>query len=219
VVGFVEDHDFRIGDQRHRRHQPLQLATGNLMGIAAADRLGARDRKRTKQPDGLRHGLRLAGGPVNQCAFDHLRHDHARGVEGGGCALRDVGDAAAAQGGERLCVELRHLGSTNPDRSAGNPAAVAGIPHHGEGNGGLARTGLADQAHHFAALHSEADALDDLALRAVAGRSGNAQIADIDQGFHHIVPSRRPNSPSIVRFTAIVRLAMASAGIITAGAP
>ena len=61
--------------------------------------------------------------------------------------------------------------------------------------------------------------LDDLALRAVAGRSGNTQIADIDQGFHHVVPSRRPNSPSIVRFTAIVRLAMASAGMITAGAP
>ncbi len=40
--GLVEDHQLGVGDQRHRRHQPLQLAAGDLVRVALADGLGLR---------------------------------------------------------------------------------------------------------------------------------------------------------------------------------
>ena len=49
----VEDQDVGLGDHRHRRHHPLQLAAGDLMGIARADRLGARQIELPEKVDRL----------------------------------------------------------------------------------------------------------------------------------------------------------------------
>jgi hypothetical protein len=101
----VEDHDVRIGDQCHR-HQPLKLTAGNLMRVACPDCSRIGDCERAEQLDRLCRGLRLARGSMNQRTFDHLRHDHPRGVERGGRALRYIGDAAPTQGSETLASSL-----------------------------------------------------------------------------------------------------------------
>ena len=55
---FVKDEDVGLGDHRHRRHHPLQLAAGNLMGIARADRLRARQIELLEETDRFRPRLR-----------------------------------------------------------------------------------------------------------------------------------------------------------------
>ena len=58
--GLVEDHDLGVGDQRHRRHQPLQLAAGDLVRVAAADGLRIGQRQFAEQRDRLQLGLARA---------------------------------------------------------------------------------------------------------------------------------------------------------------
>ena len=55
--GLVEDHDLGVGDQRHRRHQPLQLAARDLVRVALADGLRIRQRQLAEQRDRLQLGL------------------------------------------------------------------------------------------------------------------------------------------------------------------
>ena len=94
----VEDHDLGVGDQRHRRHQPLQLPARDLVRVALADGLRVRQRQLAEQRDRLQLGFaRAAAVPWMTRRLDHLVHDRARRVERGRRALRDVGDGAAAQ--------------------------------------------------------------------------------------------------------------------------
>jgi hypothetical protein len=53
VVGSSRITSVRVGDQRHRRHQPLQLAAGDLVRIALADGLRFRQRQLAEQRDRL----------------------------------------------------------------------------------------------------------------------------------------------------------------------
>ena len=54
---FVEQDQFRLGNQRHRRHHPLQLAAGDLVGIARSDGFWRWQSQRVEQ----RNGPRLCG--------------------------------------------------------------------------------------------------------------------------------------------------------------
>ena len=47
----VEDEDVGLGDHRHRRHHALELSAGNLMRIARAERLRARQIELPEQAD------------------------------------------------------------------------------------------------------------------------------------------------------------------------
>ena len=79
----VEDHELGVGDQRHRRHQPLQLAAGDLVRIAlrrwSPDRAApARGTAATAFASASARGIR----PWMHGRLDHLVHDRARRIEG-----------------------------------------------------------------------------------------------------------------------------------------
>jgi hypothetical protein len=176
----VHDHQVRIGDQGHGRHQALQLAARHLVRVARADRLRRRQGQRAEQ----RHRLGLGGLArhhlVDQRALDDLVHQPQRRVERGGGALRDVGDRAAAQIGQLAFAHRQHLVAGHAHRAAGQAAAGAGIAHQRQGDGGLARTGLADQGQHFAFLNRKIGAMNDRHILAhvVAGRDPQAGYFD-----------------------------------------
>lgn len=80
----VEDDELRVADQRHGRRKPLQLAAGDLVRIAGANRFGLRQRQRPEKLDGTE--ARLVGGhkPMNSGDLDYLVHDRGGRVECGG---------------------------------------------------------------------------------------------------------------------------------------
>src|SRR2546428_6211629 len=94
---------------------------------------------------------------------------------------------------------------------------MARVAHQRERGGGLARARFADERQHLAGADREAQLVDQH-LRAGA----DAQFVDDDWCAHQRAPrsrARRPGRLSMTRLTAIVRLAIASAGAITDGPP
>jgi hypothetical protein len=98
----IENHQFGIRNKRHRRQQSLQLAARYLVRIALADPLRIRQRQRAEQFDRFCLGSRLAHGPMNQRAFDHLIENRTRRVERRRCTLRNIGNLATAQRSQRV---------------------------------------------------------------------------------------------------------------------
>ena len=92
-----------------------------------------------------------------QRGLDDLAHDALRRVEGGGGALGDVGDVAAAEIGEGAFGEREHVGGADADVAFGDAAAAAGVAHQGEASGGLAGAGFADQRQDLAAGDAEVE--------------------------------------------------------------
>ena len=196
------------------------------MRVTLADRLGRGQGKAAEEFDGARLGLGAGGQAMDQQRLDHLRHDRARGVEGGGGALRDIGDAMAAhaaQGGlvHRLHIDIAYAEGIGLDRRA-----EAGIAHQRERDGGLARAGFADQRQHFARRNGEGDVLDDDLAGAVRLLDEDRETFDSNGGAGvdgHVHRQRHALPPglsaSIRRLAPTVRVAMASAGTMIAGAP
>ena len=75
--GLVEDHELRAADQRHRRREALQLAAGDLVGVALADRLGVGQGEGAEERDGAAAGLRHRHQAVDAGDLDHLVDDDA----------------------------------------------------------------------------------------------------------------------------------------------
>ena len=93
----VEDDQIGLGAQRHRRHDALQLAAGDLVREALADVFGVRQAELLEQRHGAFLGLGAGGDAVLQRGLDHLVHQPVRRIEGSRGRLRDVADLAAAQ--------------------------------------------------------------------------------------------------------------------------
>ena len=150
-----------IADHRHGRHHALELASADLVRIAAPDG------PRVGQVQLLeeRHRLRLRLVPGQQALhhrrFRHLQAQGERAVERGGGALRDVGDVPAAY---RPALGQGEVEEPMPAEAHAAPrdlASGAGIAHARQGDRRLARARLADQGDHLAGPDLEGDALDD----------------------------------------------------------
>ncbi|MEM5299839.1 IS110 family transposase [Burkholderia sp. JPY481] len=196
----VEDHEGGVGDQRHRRHQPLQLAARHLVRVTLADLLRVRQRERAEQFDGFCLRGALAERAVNQRAFDHLVHDRARRVERGRRALRDIGNLAATQSLELIRRESEHVGVADPDRAARDAAAAASMAHQRQRDRGLARARFADQGEHLAARNLEVDVVHDPGIRiGEIDRELAMQLADNDLGQRLLsIPGVGPVTASVL---------------------
>ncbi len=187
----VENDEIGIRDQGHGGHQSLQLPAGNLMRIASPDMVGVGQRQGAEQLYRLRLGHFPRHQPVNTRAFDHLRHDRFRRVECGRRALRDIGDASAAQFGEAARRQGENIGVSDPDPAAGDSTARPGIPHQGQGDRGLARSGFADERDDLAVCDREARVLDDDRLAALEVAGEDTELGDFDQRWQISSPARR----------------------------
>ncbi len=114
---FVEDHDIRVGDERHCRHEALKLSARDLMRITLADGLRLGDRHGAEEADGLFARGGFICRAVDARGLDHLLHDRAGRVEGGRRTLRDIGHAPAAQLAQGRFAQSGHVGCRPPARS------------------------------------------------------------------------------------------------------
>ena len=217
----VEDQQVRIAAQRHCGHQPLQLAAGDLVRVTPAQAVGVGKLQRTVELLGAAVGLLAVQLAVQHRGFRDLLPDGQCGIEGGGGALREVGDALAAKGAFLLRRHGDDVPPVQPDLAAGELQTGLGVSQRGQGNGGLARARLADQRDHLAALDLEAHALDDGSQAAVVLVRIDGQAVDFEERGHQIIllaslPPAWAEMSSTIMLMAMVSVAIASAG--TSGA-
>ena len=177
---FVEDEDVGLGDHRHRRHHPLKLSAGNLMGIARADRLGARQIELLEQADRLGLRLRPRQHAVPDRRLADLLHQRMGGIERGRRALGDIGDLRSAQRAPLVEADGADVGVAEDDVAADDMAVAARIAHRGEADRRLAGAGFADEADHLAAPQLQRHVVDQHRPVAGVGAHGDAHAADVE---------------------------------------
>ena len=126
---FIKDHHVRIANQRHRRHQTLQLTARHLVREAVANGLGVGQRQFAEQLN--RFGFcRFAGqGAVDNHRLNHLVEDlHAR-IKRRCRALGDISDFVAAKGAQLPRRQAVNVGAGNMNVAVGDAAAAAGVTH------------------------------------------------------------------------------------------
>ena len=156
----VEDQNVGLGDHRHRRHHALQLPAGDLMGIARADRLRARQIELPEKVDRLGARRLRRQHAVADRGFAHLLHQRVRRIERGGGALRDIGDLGPAQRAPLVGADRADVLVAEDDGAANDIAVAAGVAHRGQADRRLAGAEFADQADHLAALQGQRNVLD-----------------------------------------------------------
>ncbi|MCY1428006.1 hypothetical protein D9M71_438760 [compost metagenome] len=130
------------------------------MRVALADGLRAGQTQHPVQFDSVGFGLGAADPGVDHGGLDVLVDQPVCRVERCRRTLGNIGDARATQLAHVIGPGLEQVDAIELHAAAGDAATVAGITHGRQAQGGLARTGLADQAQHFAALQGQVDALD-----------------------------------------------------------
>jgi hypothetical protein len=176
----VEDDEVGPAGHGHRRHGALQLPAGDLVGIAEPDLLRIRQTQAAVELDRVLLRLGAPAQALPHLSLKGLVHQLMRGVEGGGGALRHIGDAGATQLAPRLLARRQQIDAVEHHAAAGDAAAGACITHRGETDGGFAGAGFADQAQHLAGVEREADVVDQRHARAGLGDRFDPQVADIE---------------------------------------
>ena len=187
----VEDDQVGLGAQRHRRHDALELAAGDLVRIALADRVGIGQRQLPEQRPRpfLRFGARRHA--MQQRGLDHLVHQLVRGVEGGRRRLRDVAHLAAAHGAHAALAELQEVAAVEEHLASGDAHPAAPVGHRRQADGRFAGARFADQAEYLARLEAQRDVVHQRdRLRRFARRIDlglDLEVADVEQ---EVLPGR-----------------------------
>ena len=209
----VQDQQGRLDGQRHGDHDPLLHAARELVRIALHDRVGVGDAHPPKRVHGAFDG-RLARQPAH---LEHLRHlaaDADRRVERAGRVLVDHGHGVRAQPAQVARAQPQHVVAVQGDRAAGHAAVSGQVADDGQGGGGLAAAGFADQPVGLAAGDRKRHRAQHLAVVA-AHPVGDVQLIDGQRvgrggsGLAHRSTTR--SMASAIRLTPITRVAMAAA--------
>ena len=175
----VEHQYVGMAGHGHGGHGALELAAGDLMGIALPEGLGRGQVELAEELDGLGLGLLIAHQPVADRAFADLVVDALGGIEGGRRALGDIGDPAAAALAALLGGQTAQIDSVEQDLAAGDGAARPRIAQGRQADGGFAGAGFPDQPQHLAAMEDQVDIVDDqLRRRILVGPRLDAQALD-----------------------------------------
>ena len=203
----------REGD---RDPDALLLPTGELV------RVGAKDVGHRGEPDlaqqlvdprvhlGLVPAVRGEG-------LGQLRPDPAGRVQCRRRVLRYVGHRRATQGQQIPRRQGHQVGAVHHHRAGADPQPTPGVPDHGQAEGGLPGTGLADNAEDLPRGNRQGDVLDD--LRPAPCR-GDGEVVDdhtLSSGHDQIAASAWPvasistafsarSTPSATRVTASVKV-------------
>ena len=214
--GLVGDEHARSVGQRHREHDPLAEAAGELVRVRAraADRVGDPDRleeiDRPQLGGAARHARLVHGDRLG-----HLVADALHRVERGHRVLEHHRQLAAAELAVVAVGEADQRTAVEADVTAGDAPGRVDEPHHRERGHGLARARLPHHRDRLARGERERHAVDRARGRAVAGEL-DAQVVDLEQRGHARTCWRRGSNasrrPSPTKFTASTVKKIASPG-------
>ena len=141
----VEDQQRRVLGQRHRDHDPLLHATGELMRIAAHDPGRIRDLHLREHRARPIEGLVLAGAEDREHLGDLLA-DADRRVQRRAGVLVDHREGAWRGGAARRSLLIpKQVLAVDANRSCDHPAVARQVAHDREGRRRLPAAGLADE--------------------------------------------------------------------------
>ncbi len=208
---FIRNQQFGIAHQRHRDHDALAQAAGELVRKLTKPHPRRGDTDEAHQFGGAvqRCGARAA--LVARQHFRHLRADREGGVEAGHRLLKDHRHAVAAQP-RHLAIRQRCQIDAGKAHLVGRALAATGQQaHHRQRGDGFAAARFADQAMGFALLDPERGA----AHRRGAAAETDLKSLDLQQCAHRSrsEPSRLRN-PSPTRLIPSTSTASATPGIM-----
>ena len=114
-----------------------------------------------------------------QHRFAELIDQLVRRIKRRGRALSDIGDARTSEYSFLLVARGYQIDAIELDAAAIDSATGFSVTHGGDADGGLAGTGLTDQAEHFATVQGEIDTLDNL-MPAIFAKAFDPEIADFE---------------------------------------
>ena len=172
---FVGDQQLRPQGQRHRQHHPLAHAARELVRIVVDPAGGVDEPDLLEQRDRSLLGLGAADPLVGADRLDDLAPDAVLRVQARQRVLEHHRDLGAAHAAHRLGPETEQVGAVEAhlagDRGVGEES------QDGLRGDGLARAGLADDAHRLAGSDVERDAAHGLDVT-VLGRERHPQVTD-----------------------------------------
>ena len=157
----VQHHQIGAAGQRHRDADPLLLTAGELVRIAAAERLIFGQADQSEQ----RAGIGIGGLTMRaQTLADLCAHPHP-GIERGGRVLRHIADVAPAQPVQFSARQIRQVlarqGLVMQRHASGlDPQSGVAVAQQLQRHRRFAAAGLADQTKHFAGPDAERDIFD-----------------------------------------------------------
>ena len=158
---FVGDEDLGPRDERHRDHDTLTHAAGELVGVAVNALGGFGNADFLKSVDGTKEGFLSGDRFVEEERLDELRGDAQEGVKRGHRVLEDHRDATAANGAQDAFV-----GREKVDTVEHRSAALDLAWRHGDeaeervASNRFSTAGFADDADGLAFVEVEGDAID-----------------------------------------------------------
>ena len=211
--GLVEDQERGILGERHRDHDALLHAAGELVRVAAHHGADVRDLHLRER------GVRALDAPRAAVAehgerLRDLRADAEPRVQRRAGVLVDHRDRPRVVLAERTAAQGERVRSVHADGSVRHAAVARQVADDRERGRRLAAAGLADEAVRPATLDRERDAAQHGSVDP-AHPVGEPQVFDVererrvDRRAHRSYTSR---IPSATRFTQTTRLAIASAG-------
>ena len=207
----VEDQQLGLLRERHRDHDALLHAAGELMRVAAEDARGIGDLHLHEGLAGPLHRF-LRGHAEHREGLGDLRADPQARVQGGAGVLVDHRDRLGVVLAQSPRAEPVDVPPGDRDPAARDAAVPRQVADDSERRGRLAAAGLADEPVRAAALDRERDSAEDGPVDA-ADAVDQLEILDLEDvallGAHRSYASR---TPSATRLTATTRLAIASAG-------
>ena len=212
----VEDQESRIGRERHRDHNPLLHAAGELVGVAVHHGARISDLDELERMAGAIRRLVAADAAEAEHLRELLAHANRR-IQGRSGILVHHRDRLGAQPAELGARQRERVTAVDADPAGAHPAVPGQVPDDRERCGRFSTARLPDEAVRLSASNGQADPTQYLTV-ASANPVNDIQLVElegvgswrVDGGGAH--RSTTCCNPSATRLTPITSVAIARPG-------
>ena len=178
----VCDQQLRLAGDRHRDHDPLLLATGQMVRVGRDAQVRVRDADLVQQLDRPGAGRTPPETEVQAQRFADLVADGQHGIQRGHRLLENHRDVLAAYAAQLDGLAVQQVDVVVQDPARGiHDGICRQQAEDGHGRHRLAAAGLADQRQRRAPADGEADVPHGRLHHAALGFEADAEIAHFDQ--------------------------------------
>ncbi|MPM69333.1 hypothetical protein SDC9_116278 [bioreactor metagenome] len=153
----VGDEEHRIAGERHRDHDPLSHASGELVRVFVDTLFGQSDIYHPQHFDRFFPGLFFVHPLMEAEYFHQLFSDRKDRVERGHRLLKDHRYLVSPDGPHLRFAQIQQIGPVKQHSPGDDPGGRLDKPHYGKGRHRLSAAGLADDADDLSFADGEAE--------------------------------------------------------------